>query len=154
MKFKVLNLGPLKEATVELGGLTVVCGKNNCGKTYLAYTLDTFLDTIEYNLRLPLRDTDLSTLFSKGAVVIDLRNYVEDYLDLVQNTIPDFTNTLPRFLAMDAGRFAGTKVFVPLTRENVLRSLDGERELKGGALEEDARITKTSSIIIRKSRGK
>ena len=151
MKFKVSNLGPLKEATVELGGLTVVCGKNNCGKTYLAYTLDTFLDTIEYNLRLPLRDADLSVLFSKGAVVIDLRNYVNDYLNLVQNTIPDFTNTLPRFLAMDAGRFSETKVLVPLTKEDVLRSLEGERELKSSVVEENTRITKTSSIIIRKS---
>ena len=151
MKFKVSNLGPLKEATVELGGLTVVCGKNNCGKTYLAYTLDTFLDTIEYNLRLPLRDADLSVLFSKGAVVIDLRNYVDDYLNIVQNTIPDFTSTLPRFLAMGAERFAETKVLVPLTREDVFRGLEGVQGQKVSAMEENTRISKTSSIIIRKS---
>ena len=150
MKFEVRNLGPLREAVIELSGLTVVCGKNNCGKTYLAYTLDTFLDTIGYNVRLPLRDADLSALFSKGMVVIDLKNYVDDYLNIVQKTIPDFTSTLPRFLAMDVGRFTKTEVVVPLTQEDVLKSLESAKELKGLDVDEDLRITKTASVSIKK----
>lgn len=39
MKFGIKNLGPIKEANIELGDLTIICGKNNCGKTYLTYTL-------------------------------------------------------------------------------------------------------------------
>lgn len=37
------NLGPLKEAKLELGDLTVIAGRNNSGKTYLAYTLYGYL---------------------------------------------------------------------------------------------------------------
>ena len=33
MKFGIKNLGPIKEANIELGDLTIICGKNNCGKT-------------------------------------------------------------------------------------------------------------------------
>ncbi len=36
MKISVTNLGPIKEATVELGGLTVFVGPNGTGKSYLA----------------------------------------------------------------------------------------------------------------------
>lgn len=36
MKIAVTNLGPIKEATVELGGLTVFVGPNGTGKSYLA----------------------------------------------------------------------------------------------------------------------
>lgn len=151
MKFEVRNLGPLRDAVIELGNLTVVCGKNNCGKTYLAYTLDTFLDTIEYNVRLPLRDADLSTLYSKGAVGIDLRNYVKDYCNIVKKTIPDFTVTLPRFLAMDVERFTKTVIDVPLTPEDVLQSLESAEELKSINIEEVLRITKTASIFFKKS---
>ena len=151
MRFEVRNLGPLREAAIELGSLTVVCGKNNCGKTYLAYTLDTFLDTIEYNVRLPLRDVDLTALFSKGAIVVDLRNYVDDYLDIVQKTIPDFTGTLPRFLAMDIGRFARTEVVVPLTKEEIITSLESQQEPRGNNVEGGLQITKSSSIVIRRS---
>jgi len=38
------NLGPIKDATLELGDLTIIAGPNNSGKTYLVYTLYGFLD--------------------------------------------------------------------------------------------------------------
>lgn len=39
MKISVTNLGAIKEATVELGGLTVFVGPNGSGKSYLAKIL-------------------------------------------------------------------------------------------------------------------
>ncbi|MDR2754799.1 MAG: ATP-binding protein, partial [Planctomycetaceae bacterium] len=44
MKITIKNLGILESAEYELGNLTVVCGKNNTGKTYAAYALYGFLD--------------------------------------------------------------------------------------------------------------
>ena len=43
--FRFKNIGPVKEADMELGDLTIIAGRNNTGKTYLAYTLYTFLKT-------------------------------------------------------------------------------------------------------------
>ena len=45
VKFRFKNVGPIKEAEMELGDLTVIAGHNNTGKTYLAYTLYGFLKT-------------------------------------------------------------------------------------------------------------
>ena len=39
MKFIFKNLGPIHEAELELGDLTIIAGRNNTGKTYAAYTL-------------------------------------------------------------------------------------------------------------------
>lgn len=39
MIFRFRNLGPVEAADLELGRLTVIAGRNNTGKTYLAYTL-------------------------------------------------------------------------------------------------------------------
>ena len=44
MKFIFKNLGPIHEAELELGDLTIIAGRNNTGKTYVAYTLYGFLD--------------------------------------------------------------------------------------------------------------
>ena len=41
LRFK--NVGPVKDAEVELGDLTIIAGRNNTGKTYLVYTLYSFL---------------------------------------------------------------------------------------------------------------
>ena len=43
VKFRFKNLGPVKEAELELGDLTIIAGRNNTGKTYLAYALYGFL---------------------------------------------------------------------------------------------------------------
>lgn len=41
--FRFKNLGPIEEAELELGDLTIIAGRNNTGKTYLTYTLYGFL---------------------------------------------------------------------------------------------------------------
>ena len=43
MKFIFKNLGPIHEAELELGDLTILAGRNNTGKTYVAYALYGFL---------------------------------------------------------------------------------------------------------------
>ena len=43
MKFSFENLGPISHGDLELANLTVVCGMNNTGKTYLTYTIYGFL---------------------------------------------------------------------------------------------------------------
>ena len=41
--YRFKNLGPVVDASLELGDLTIIAGHNNTGKTYLAYTLYGFL---------------------------------------------------------------------------------------------------------------
>ena len=43
LRFHVRELGPVKRAELELGGLTVLAGRNNTGKTWLATALYGFL---------------------------------------------------------------------------------------------------------------
>ena len=44
--FRFKNIGPVKEAEMELGDLTIIAGRNNTGKTYLAYTLYGFSENM------------------------------------------------------------------------------------------------------------
>ena len=43
MKFRFQGIGPVEDAELALGQLTVIAGRNNTGKTYLTYTLYGFL---------------------------------------------------------------------------------------------------------------
>ena len=43
MKFRFRNIGPIENAELELGDLTIIAGRNNTGKTSLVYTLYGFL---------------------------------------------------------------------------------------------------------------
>ncbi len=44
-KFKFKNIGPIKDAELDLGDITLIAGRNNTGKTYIVYTLYGFLKT-------------------------------------------------------------------------------------------------------------
>ena len=41
--FRFKNLGPIEEAELELGDLTIIAGRNNTGKTYMVYALYGYL---------------------------------------------------------------------------------------------------------------
>ena len=43
MRFRFFDIGPIKTAELEIGDLTIIAGRNNTGKTYLAYSLYGFL---------------------------------------------------------------------------------------------------------------
>lgn len=46
LKAKFKNLGPIKDAEIELNDLTIIAGKNNSGKTYISYAIYGFLNIL------------------------------------------------------------------------------------------------------------
>lgn len=126
MRFEVNSLGPINQASFELGNLTIICGANNMGKSYLTYTLESFLSTIADNLEVPLRKNDLDALVLRGSVTIDLMTYIDEYLNEILLTVPRFVKTLPRFLVMHPLRFKDFDFKVLLSREDVIRKFENE----------------------------
>jgi len=53
MKFTFKNIGYIDEGEVTLGDLTVICGPNNVGKTYLSYSIYGFLKRLRGGRRNP-----------------------------------------------------------------------------------------------------
>ena len=51
LKFQFEHVGPVEDAELELGNLTVIAGRNNTGKTYLVYTVYGFLKHFQGNAR-------------------------------------------------------------------------------------------------------
>ena len=46
LKATFKNLGPIKNAEIELNDLTIIAGKNNSGKTYISYAIYGFLNNL------------------------------------------------------------------------------------------------------------
>lgn len=151
MKFCVSNLGPINKAEVELGDLTLICGKNNTGKTYLTYAFNTFLDTIGQNLAVPLKDPDLDKLISEGEIVVDLVDYVDAYIRIVKKTVPRFTLSLPRFLVMHPKRFGRTNIDVELTKEEILEKFSREKTARGTRTKSHIAITGSTDVLLEKT---
>jgi len=154
MKFEIKNLGPIKEAGIELGGLTVICGKNNTGKTYLTYSLYAFLATIRQNLLLSVSKRDFSVLLETGQAAINLEEYIENYVMAVEETVQNFGKKLPEFLAMSPERFKNTSFGLILDADEVKVSLLKKTNSSGsGAFLDSVQITETCKIHSRRKNG-
>lgn len=110
MKFSFENLGALDTGEVEIADLTVICGKNNTGKTYLTYTLYGFLRTWQ-DFLVDLPQIDTHKLRTTGVIEIDLKKvYLDKAKDLSDGAIANFTSRLHQVLAAQESRFETTKL--------------------------------------------
>lgn len=120
MKFTFDGLGVLDRAEIDLSDLTIVCGENNKGKTYLSYAIYGFLKTWELFFKIDIPPTDLKKLETEGVLEIDLEeSYVKNASKLLKHATKDYIHNLHNFLAAQKGRFDKTKMDVSLPVLNI-----------------------------------
>ncbi|MDJ0511754.1 MAG: AAA family ATPase [Crocosphaera sp.] len=93
MKFEIHNLGYIKQAEIELGDLTIICGKNNTGKTYVNYAIYGFLKTLKSNLDFEI-ENEVNQLLEQGTVKINLSEYNNKFT----NSVVEFSKLYSKFL--------------------------------------------------------
>ncbi len=99
MYFELKNIGAIKQAKIELGKLTVICGKNNTGKTYITYSIFGFL----------------STLFEHADEFDSLDAYLDFYLD-----------KLNEIFSANADEFADAEFLIGLSNQSEWPLNEGE----------------------------
>ena len=109
MKFEIKNLGYVDSAQVELGELTVVCGFNNTGKTYLSYALWGFFETwINYS-NFKFLDTYFKDYLEKGVVSIDLKKHEKEISKVFNDTAYNYGKNIQSIFSIGEDFFSKTK---------------------------------------------
>ncbi len=86
MKISVENLGVLKRAEFELGELTLICGRNNTGKTYATCALFGFLWRWERLYEVKIPKISIETLLRDGVTQIDIEPYARQANNILKGT--------------------------------------------------------------------
>jgi len=121
MRVQIKNLGVIREADFEVGDLTIICGGNNTGKTYVNYALYGFLD-FWWNVVTPGRmemKEEINAAFErrfrkKNAIVAEV---TEAYI-----------NVLPVVFA-SSDKFAASSFSVDVSADNDTGMEDTKEEL-------------------------
>ena len=121
LKIELKNLGILKHAEFSLGDLTVICGKNNTGKTYTAYALYGFLNSWRNFIRFPVSDAQIHRLLTDGGIKIDLGEHVERANRVLTNACKRYTDQLDTVFAAREGQFRDSKFHIQTGAPNILR---------------------------------
>lgn len=94
MKFSIEILGPIKKADIELGDLTIICGKNSTGKTYITYSLIAFFSYIRHcQFMFIIDDNDTKEIKAKGEVSLDVKEYKERFREIIEEKDNYFNDT-------------------------------------------------------------
>jgi hypothetical protein len=143
MKIEIRNLGALKQASFELGQMTVFCGCNNTGKTYATYALFGFLSLWRQFFSIRIPDAKIEYLLADGAVVLDLDSYVQQADEIVSAGCRTYTSQLSSVFAAPPERFVDSGFQVVLDPSDI-QPLDSFERRMGAAKSELFSIVKSS----------
>lgn len=109
MKFEFKHLGAIDQAAVDLAPLTLICGRNNTGKTYVTYAIYALLANWRELIDWKIDNFDMENLLTHGAVSIDMQaKFVNQWDKTRQRVGQRWKAYLPHALAAPAQRFQDT----------------------------------------------
>lgn len=118
MKYMFDNIGLIDQAEIELADLTLLCGENNTGKTYLTYGIYGFLRTWRFLLRQVL----VKDLYEKGSNAgnynVDLNFLFSGKLnDYLEQMAEEYDALLPDAFATSEQFFKGGRIRVSVAQQ-------------------------------------
>jgi predicted ATPase len=115
MKVKIENLGILKKAEFDVGDLTIICGRNNTGKTYATYALYGFLSYWNEAFSADLFSKEMvEELFNSGSIKVDLDSIYKRTKEIISDACAGFIQSLPSVFAASNKYFKGVEFEVSI----------------------------------------
>lgn len=143
MKFRFQNLGLINDAKLELADLTIICGENNSGKTYITYAI--------YGLLKSWRETLFEILFSEINKLDEEKEHLIDLASLFNGKLNQYLNkigksyisTLPEVFATTKDSFESTQVHISVNEPKGIPNKAFKKTIKRGG--PDGKIVATIS---------
>ena len=105
MRVTIQNLGILRAAEFEIGDLTIICGKNNTGKTYATYAFYGFLHFWHQEYAIPVATNLLTKLVTEGRIQLPLEQFARKSGEDLREASKAYSATLDRIFATGKRRF-------------------------------------------------
>lgn len=153
LRFRIQKLGCLHDGELEIKPLTLLCGPNNTGKTWVMYGLYGFLDHLMPVPKLPGLEKEIEELSQQGAVSWDFGAWVKEHekklVDILhkrmKSRLGEIFNTDPHIF--DHSRFDWQVTPGDLASSAIQRPF--EFQLKIGSEEKEAlRLSKPAGDVI------
>lgn len=124
---RLKNIGILKQAEFSLGDLTIICGKNNTGKTYATYALYGFLQSWRRFIHIPIGDDQVRSLLTDGSLKIKLTQYVKRIDQMLADASEWYPKELDGIFASPENTFQNSEFHLQIEKNNDLH----DQEING-----------------------
>jgi len=106
VNYRLKDIGLIKDTNITLNDITLICGQNNTGKTYITYTIYGFLfmwnDLIDFNIT----DDVFEDIYENGYYKLDISSFQEKVPELLQELSVNYTNALSNVFSVDSEWFS------------------------------------------------
>lgn len=121
--FEFKNIGCLKSGSLIVKPITILCGKNNTGKTWVMYSIYGFLNTSQPNVRLPKTAEITKELKVQGTYELKLDDWIEEnYLSIKKDFDKDSQKMLEEvFNTNDTTIFSKSQFSWVVEKESLIR---------------------------------
>ena len=118
MIFELNNLGPIENGAVEMGKLTVFCGSNNTGKTYMNYLIYGFFHFILKDAGQPVGGMENAYTIKGRSAEIDFSILADNVDEIKKNLKLKFVKELPKIFSINEDFFANFSLQI-FSKDNV-----------------------------------
>ena len=112
------NLGPIENGAVEMGKLTVFCGSNNTGKTYMNYLIYGFFHFILKDAGQPVGGMENAYTIKGRSAEIDFSILADNVDEIKKNLKLKFVKELPKIFSINEDFFANFSLQI-FSKDNV-----------------------------------
>jgi len=94
MKFNFNKFGYVDKGSLEIADLTLICGPNNIGKTYVSYAIYGFIRHFKELVSFSFTSDQINRLKHEGSLNVDLTLYKENLSDYIKSASKKYSETL------------------------------------------------------------
>lgn len=118
MEFQFKNFGKAGTGNVEINDLTVICGLNNTGKTYINYAIFSILSNLENLINVTIEAVDVENLIteldSKGSSRIKITDQIAHLSDQFLDMKPITNSNISKYFSLPETNFEEAKISLKL----------------------------------------
>lgn len=110
MKFNFQKFGNIDKGVINLADLTLICGPNNVGKTYINYAVYGFIKHFKNLVDISFTSEQISKLKNEGSLIIDLGEYKNGLRDYVESAAQKYSQTLSEYFNAPDDFFSNAQI--------------------------------------------
>lgn len=110
MKIEIENVGPIKNASIKLNKLNIIAGKNNTGKTLVAYTIYSIFNNIVISDKLSNFNLLIKSILNRKKVTLDLKEIRKIRKSTIEESYNGLVDTFPSTFNFEMEFFKETKI--------------------------------------------
>jgi predicted ATPase len=101
VKFRLKNIGLVENSEICLNDLTIICGQNNTGKTYITYSIYGFLSMWRELVEFEIDNSYYKELYDNGFCSIEIKKFEAQVQNILETLSYRYTHMLPTVFSVE-----------------------------------------------------